>query len=355
MSMYLHMESYLRQLQGGDQRAHCSSAKASSQLAVVRQQYLDSRHEALANTLASTLTIVACVAAMNPLDTVRLRWQVHHAGADAAALPRSAGISAYWCHVIRTEGLVRGLWMPGLGSNLVASAIARGIGIGAYPLVRDTVTLISGTGEKHWLAMASAGMISGMVGYGIANPVYQMKTRLQSGAGEVTSSTGKLMTGSLRGQRPPFRNGLHGLVIIARTEGIVSGLFRGVSALVLRGAVMNMGVAFGYDGTKTLCKAHKLLDDGPRLHVVAALASGVAQTACLPADVLMTRYQSSLQMKGAAYTGLGDCAASIWRQEGLRAFSRGWLPLCARTTPLALLFFPLYEQMRRVVGLGFMD
>ena len=70
----------------------------------------------------------------------------------------------------------------------------------------------------------------------------------------------------------------------------------------------------------------------------------------------MTRYQSAAQLPdGPQYRGLLHCAATIRREEGASVFFRGWTPMFARVAPLAVVFFPVYEQIRRLVGLGFMD
>ena len=337
------------------------------------------RREMVQNTVASSVTIAGCVAAMNPLDTLRLRWQLHPVGAAAATLPAEAGISAYTRHVVRTEGLLRGLWAPGIGSNMVASALGRGLGLGAYPLVRDSLdvaatALGAGDTQKSVLTMYVAGMLAGCVAYGLANPCYQMKTRLQACAGAVGPS-GVFESGAMKGQRPPYRHMVDGMRRIAVEEGVLSGLYRGVGAIMLRGALMNGetplppwlprrlltpgpagGAAMGYDATKTQAKRREWLDDGPLLHVVASIVSALAQTACLPADVLMTRYQSAAQLPdGPQYRGLLHCAVTIRREEGASVFFRGWTPMFARVAPLAVVFFPVYEQIRRLVGLGFMD
>lgn len=123
---------------------------------------------------------------------------------------------------------MRGLWLPGVGCNAVGAALSRGIGMGCYPTVRDYI--VGPDGEKGGGAMFLAGLISGGVGYGLSTPLWQLKTILQAGV----ETKGGL-----------YRNGLHGLRSILQTSGI-RGLYRGMSALVVRGALMNAGNTLGY-------------------------------------------------------------------------------------------------------------
>ena len=70
--------------------------------------------------------------------------------------------------------------------------------------------------------MFVAGLLSGGFGYGLSAPFWQVKTRLQAGLES----------------RPLYRNTADGLARIVREEG-VRALWRGGSALVVRGVLMN--------------------------------------------------------------------------------------------------------------------
>jgi hypothetical protein len=138
--------------------------------------------------------------------------------------------------VIRQEGLLRGLWLPGVGSNALGGAISRGVGtllvfehnfaldigphgcsleaskrvtngiplgcpppltgshcklccntegMGCYPTVRDFVDGLRGPNQsKDGFSMLAAGFVSGAAGYGLSNPFWLLKTRIQAGAGK---------------------------------------------------------------------------------------------------------------------------------------------------------------------------
>ena len=291
------------------------------------------------NMVAASSCIGTAVMLFNPLDCLRIRWQLEPKG-------RHVSMWRYAASIVRSEGLVRGLWTPGIGSNAVGGAWSRGIGMGCYPAVRDWLISARGRerGEKDGLTMFLAGLISGGVGYGMSTPAWGVKTRLQASAGRVP---------------PLYASGMHGIVHIARNEGLAA-LYRGASALVLRGALMNAGNTLGYDGAKTFARSRQW-EEGPALHVVASVvAAFLSCTLSCPADLVMTRYQAAPVAGGDAAArasrGVVAFASAMLRDEGPAAFYRGWTALFVRVAPLYILYLPIYEQVRvRVFGLDYMS
>ena len=290
----------------------------------------------LPNMLAASTCIATAVVVFNPLDCLRLRWQVQN---------RHATLRAHVSHILRREGLVRGLWAPGVGSNAVGAAVCRGIGMGCYPTVRDWLDTVrssssSSSSKKSSSTMFLAGLLSGGLGYGISTPAWLVKARLQAGM-ETTGG-------------PPYRHGFEGVRHVFAADGI-RGLYRGAAALIARGALMNAGNTLGYDFTKTYNQRHTVLPEGPALHVVASVvAAFLSSTFSVPADFVLTRYQAASQM-GRMYTGVLGCVAACLREEGPGAFFRGWTPLFVRVCPLYIAYLPVYEQVRMALGLGYLN
>jgi len=83
------------------------------------EKKLNRLNNLLPNMVASAGTVSLAVAVFNPLDCLRIRWQV--AETDLR-------FSVYARRLIVQEGLVRGLWRPGLVANIAGSAVCRGIG-----------------------------------------------------------------------------------------------------------------------------------------------------------------------------------------------------------------------------------
>jgi hypothetical protein len=157
----------------------------------------------------------------------------------------------------------------------------------------------------------------------------------------------------MESSKPPQGNGVRVCSEIIKREG-VKGLYRGASALIIRGALINAGNTLGYDFIKTTNKTHSFVSEGPGLHVLASVVAALlSSTFSVPADFVMTRYQAGPQM-GHHYTSVLNCASTLLRQEGPSAFFRGWTPLFVRVAPLYVCYLPVYEQFRRLLGLGYM-
>lgn len=109
----------------------------------------------------------------------------------------------------------------------------------------------------------------------------------------------------------------------------------------------------GYDATKKVCRQHALLLDGPVLHACAATAGAIcAATFSAPADVLQTRLMSCGH---GASAGMLGCALLIARAEGLSGFFRGWTPNLMRLVPTFVVGSTIYEQLRVLFGMPFLE
>lgn len=301
-----------------------------------------------ANILASGSVGSSIIIATNPLDCLKIRWQVLPRGERNVQLLQLAR------DIVRREGLWNGLWRHGLFSNVAAVFTCTGVRIGVYGSVRDTIMVMLNTKTKDAGTMASAGFLSGALSFFLATPFFQAKTRLQGEAGIVDPRTGLLVTGTRAGHTPAYRNLLHFVERCVVEEGPWA-LFRGSSALVVRGSLLSMGHLSGYDGTKTFCKERGLMTEGTPLHVGASLVGALLGTTfSCPADRVMTAFQTG-PMLGRHYRNIGDCAMQILRREGPTGFMRGWLPFFLRIAPTFMSFGALYEQARRAMGMDYFD
>lgn len=213
-----------------------------------------------------------------------------------------------------------------------AGLISAGIRIGGYPLARD---LVIGNREKNPLHMFVAGFAVGALGFSLANPMFKTKLIIQS----EYHKSGKMQS--------TFKT----LIDIYKKESL-TGLFKGSSVLIVRGALLNSGNQLGYDYTKTLCRKHNLLKDGPILHVLASgSAAFLAVTFCTPADFILTRFQASR----GKYKNISHCVKDIYSNNRPTVFFTGWTLLFIRLGPLFLINMPLYEQCRRMLGLSYLN
>ncbi|CAE8681521.1 unnamed protein product [Polarella glacialis] len=291
--------------------------------------------EVVRDILAAGTSSAAVSALLNPIDVVKTRRQV--------GIPRTAIQEAV--AVWRERGAWRGLWRPGLTASIVRELLYSGCTKGLYPLARDAVSPKDGPPGLGHRALAAA--LTGLGGSLCANGPDVVKVRLFAA---------------------PDRYG--GFVVaareIARSEGLVRGLLvRGVSASAPRGAAIAIGEVTTYDHTKATLREHwpgasevGLGQDSRRresfsLHIVTSLITGlVATTVAAPFDLLKSRVMAD---DGGRYPrGFADALSSILRDEGPAALFRGWWPAYCRLGPHAILTFPLLEQVRRALGLGYL-
>ena len=155
---------------------------------------MPSSDEMWRNMAASSSCAAVAVSLFNPLDCLRVRWQVTASSAASSSTSASAsastaasstssdGLAAFGRTIVAEEGLLRGLWLPGIVPNAAACALARGVGLGCYPSVRDALVDLRSSRSssdrtddraddrtrtsKDALTMFTAGLISGGVGYG---------------------------------------------------------------------------------------------------------------------------------------------------------------------------------------------
>jgi hypothetical protein len=282
------------------------------------------------------------VALLNPLDTLKVRYQVTEG--------TTASLSSFARSVVSSEGLVRGLWAPGVVPNALGIGISSMGRVGCYPFVRDLMVGQSSSEKPSALTMFGAGLVAGGAGYFVSSPVYQVKTLAQAEAGLI-GADGILTTGARKGHAAVH----HGKSLLSslRTLASEGALFRGAGALVARGALLSAGQQLGYDGMKTECRRSGLLEEGPVLHVAASVAGALGATVfSTPADVVMTRYQAAAAAGNT--NGMLDCIATIHKQQGPLGFYRGFLPFFVRLCPVFLISLPLTEHLRKLFGLGYM-
>ena len=254
----------------------------------------------------------------NPLDCLRVRWQVK--------LTSETTLIEFAARILRQEGIVNGLWRPGLAVNAAGMACASAVRFGYYEIVRDG---LSGQ-EKMGHHMVLAGLICGATAYCVTTPFHLLKTQVQAQSGP--------------GKR---NNYLERVTQIVNERGL-GGLWKGSETLAVRGGLFTAGQMLGYDGVKTMLKERGLEDD-TKLHVVASIsASFGASLLSAPADFIMAKYMNSNRT-------LLHCIQNVYRKNGVTGFWRGWPIFFFRLTPVMLTYSTVYEQLRFHLGLGYLS
>lgn len=296
----------------------------------------------MAFSSAAAFISAGCTSALyNPMDCLRVRWQL---------LPRNdpalrAGFLRYGTNIIREEGLVRGLWRPGLAYNSAGMAISASIRFGCYETLRDYLNNANNirndaneSCHKSTSQMLIAGVCCGALGYSISTPFHLLKTINQA---ESAHQGFLLTTGNETTLRSLFKQG-----------GILS-LWRGTFPLGCRGALFTSGQMLGYDGMKTFGKKNFDLEDNFVLRLFSGASASLGASALsAPADLIMTKYMAN---PNYSYTNLARIMEEIVSKDGVLGFWRGWHISFARLTPVMITYSTLYEEVRFQFGIGYLS
>jgi len=200
---------------------------------------------------------------------------------------------------------------------------------GIYETLKDNFT--TPDRAPSFLALCAMASTSGFVGGFAGNPGDIINVRMQHDAALPPE------------QRRNYKNAIHGLIRIAKEEGVGS-LWRGVWPNSTRAVLMTVSQLASYDGFKRALMKHTPLEDGLTTHFTASFLAGfVATTVCSPVDVIKTRVMSSSDPKGITHL-----LTEIYRHEGLTWMFRGWVPSFIRLGPHTILTFLFLEQHKKI-------
>ncbi|GLA35823.1 mitochondrial dicarboxylate transporter [Aspergillus niger] len=277
----------------------------------------------------------SCFAAAvtHPLDLgtpeffLRVRLQTRGPGAPSTMV-------GTFVHVFKNDGFF-GLY-SGLSAAILRQLTYSTTRFGIYEELKNHFTSPdSPPGLFTLIGMASAsGFIGGMAG----NPADVLNVRMQSDAALPPA------------QRRNYRNAIHGLVTMTRTEGPAS-LFRGVWPNSTRAVLMTTSQLASYDTFKRLCLENLGMSDNMGTHFTASFMAGfVATTVCSPVDVIKTRVMTASPAEGRSQSIIG-LLRDITRKEGLAWAFRGWVPSFIRLGPHTIATFIFLEEHKKLYRL----
>lgn len=340
----------------------------------------------------------------NPLEVLKVRRQIQ-ASSNTSTTTTTFGLAQ--TAIKEADGsVVRGLWQPGLLATWMRGLSYTGFRIGLYPTVRDyyaeklkrrSVVSVGGRGmdgtseeeeenrtmsesEKFALKLL-AGATTGAIGSAVFNPIDIVRIRMQSQPYRAISlgseAAAATASSTAARQKTFYPSTTRAFSMIAREEGVVKGLWRGVGVCVARASLLSGSQLGTYDAAKrylllrgereeddeiekttTAPSPFLFKEDGPPLHFTCAFISGVvAQTVTQPVDTLKTLAMSS-NANAAASSGGGNknslsLAASVIRERGFFALYNGFWPAAMRQGPVMVLQMPIVEQLRRLCGLDY--
>ncbi|RDW88562.1 calcium-binding mitochondrial carrier protein-like protein Aralar1 [Coleophoma cylindrospora] len=248
-----------------------------------------------------------------PIDLVKTRMQNQRSNRVGEMLYKNSWDCAK--KVVRNEGF-RGLY-SGVLPQLVGVAPEKAIKLTVNDLVRGHFSSKDG---KIWIPHEIlAGGTAGACQVIFTNPLEIVKIRLQV-QGEVAKNV----------EGVPRRSAMW----IVRNLGLV-GLYKGASACLLRDVPFSAIYFPTYNHLKrdyfgeSQTKQLGIL----QLLTAGAIAGMPAAYLTTPCDVIKTRLQVEARKGDTAYTSLRQCAQTVWREEGFKAFFKGGPARIMRSSP----------------------
>jgi len=117
----------------------------------------------------------------------------------------------------------------------------------------------------------------------------------------------------------------------------------------MRAMILNATKMACYDTCKQMMKP--FVPDGVPLQFMSAFSAGFFMTCTVsPFDIIRTRLMNQ-PSDAKLYSGFGDCAMKIFKNEGPLGFWKGFIPIWSRFAPTTCLQLIIFEQLRGVVGL----
>lgn len=284
--------------------------------------------------IAAGLGCAIADSAMNPLEIMKVRLQAKGGSGSALSISR---LFTEGKTIIGKEGLY-GFYVPGLMATSLRGFFYAGFRIGMYPMVRNNIQNTLNKSGDNFVVKLCAGAITGAVGSFIFTPIDVVRTRFQKNPNAYPST--------------PSAFGL-----IFRQEGI-SGLWSGGTASVTRSAMLSGVQLATYETFKRAIVRKLGFEDTVRLQVCASIFSGiVAQAVIMPVDTIKTRLMIAYQQPDLpANTKLNmlSSAKMLIKEGGVTALYRGFVPAIARQAPCMLIQMPVIEQLRRILGVGYL-
>ncbi|XP_029440185.1 calcium-binding mitochondrial carrier protein SCaMC-3-like isoform X2 [Rhinatrema bivittatum] len=176
-----------------------------------------------------------------------------------------------------------------------------------------------------WWKQLIAGGVAGAVSRTGTAPLDRLKIFMQVHASKVNSMN--------------ILSGLSGMV----QEGGVRSLWRGNGINILKIAPESAIKFMAYEQIKRVIRGQQETLRVQERFIAGSLAGATAQTIIYPMEVLKTRLALR---KTLQYKGMMDCARQILKTEGVRAFSKGYLPNLLGIVPYAGIDLAVYETLK---------
>jgi len=272
---------------------------------------------------------VITVSFIHPIDVVKTRLQI--AGEAGRQTKQYNGVTGVVKSILSEEGA--SALYKGIGAAWMREASYTSLRLGLYEPMKGIVGADKpGAG---FLSKFLAGALAGGIGSIAGNPFDVLKTRMM--ANESAESKG---LGHFAGE-------------VYKAQGI-GGFYKGIEANVARAMILNATKMACYDQCKGFVKSTMGVKDGVKLQFMAAFTAGFFMTCTVsPFDIIRTRLMNQ-PTDVKLYNGFADCFMKILKNEGPLGFYKGFIPIWSRFAPTTCLQLIIFEQLRKVSGMGSM-
>ena len=217
-----------------------------------------------------------------------------------------------------------------LTASLARTAVYSGIRFGMYEKMKEASTTT--THSPTATTLAALGAVSGACGSVSSNPADIVCLRMQRDPGMPPEA------------RRNYRNVVHGLIKMVRTEGW-SSCWIGAGLGAGRAALATATQLAGYDVFKRELMARTSMTDDVPTHISASCLAGFLSTLlCNPVDVIKARVMTSKAAEGESMLIM---LGRVFRQEGATWMFRGLTPALISRGPSTIITFVTMEQMKK--------
>ncbi|XP_012945487.1 mitochondrial thiamine pyrophosphate carrier [Aplysia californica] len=301
---------------------------------------LSHTEHALAGAVTGAVTRAGC----QPLDVLKIRFQLQVEPLTKSQSSKYQGITQAVSSIVKEEG-VKALWKGHIPAQVLSIL---------YGVVQYASFEVLTEGCWHVLPAwyctryrsvnhTICGGISGCLSMAFVHPVDVIRTRFVA-----------------QGEPKVYKSAADAFRVIVRTEG-VRGFYRGfVPAMSLIGP--QIGFQFGlYSLFTDLWHRAKGLWGGSPPESLESLLCGTGSGFCskllvYPLDVVKKRlqvqgFEAARRPFGAVrhYSGMINCLVCVVKEEGLRGLYKGLSPSLLKSASVAGLNFCLYEQVRNAL------
>ncbi|KAF9793220.1 mitochondrial carrier [Thelephora terrestris] len=297
-------------------------------------------YETAKDLTAGTCGGIAQVLVGQPFDIVKVRMQTSPSGTYSGMLDCAGGI-------LKNEGPLAfykasrssGTLTPLLGIGLCVSIQFAGLEYSKRVFSSRNVASGTGDGSLTGSQFFASGVIAGLANSVVSGPVEHIRIRLQT-----QPDKARLYAGPW----DAFKK-------IYRANGI-AGIYKGQVATLCREA-SGYGVYFW---TYEKLMEREMTQKGirrdqvnPAKTALFGAASGYTLWAVIyPIDMIKSRMQTDgfSPATGQKYKSTWDCVRTIWRAEGIKAFTRGLTPTLIRSPFANGATFLGFEMAMRVLN-----